>query len=43
MRSKSLELIKQMKDYIEEYYLQNREFQSTINIAKAVGIARGTA
>lgn len=43
MRSKSPELMKQIKDYIEEYYLQNRESPSTTKIAEAVGIARGTA
>ena len=43
MRSKSPELMKQIKEYIEEYYLQNRESPSTTKIAEAVGIARGTA
>lgn len=36
-------LMKQIKEYIEEYYLQNRESPSTTKIAEAVGIARGTA
>lgn len=35
--------MKQIKKYIEEYYLQNRESPSTTKIAEAVGIARGTA
>lgn len=35
--------MKQIKEYIEEYYLQNRESPSTTKIAEAVGIARGTA
>ena len=43
MRSKSIELMNQIKKYIEEYYLQYRQSPSTTKIAEAVGIARGTA
>lgn len=43
MRSKSPELMDEIKKYIEEYYLQNRHSPSTTKIAEAVGIARGTA
>ena len=43
MRSKSPELMSEIKKYIENYYLQNRQSPSTTKIAEAVGIARGTA
>lgn len=43
MRSKNPELMNEIKEYIEEYYLQNRQSPSTTKIANAVGIARGTA
>lgn len=43
MRSKNSELMNEIKEYIEEYYLQNRQSPSTTKIADAVGIARGTA
>ena len=43
MRSKSPELMSEIKKYIEDYYLQNRQSPSTTKIAEAVGIARGTA
>ena len=43
MRSKNPELMNEIKEYIEEYYLQNRQSPSTTKIADAVGIARGTA
>ncbi len=43
MRSKSPELMSEIKKYIEDYYLQNRQSQSTTKIAEAVGIAGGTA
>ena len=43
MRSKSPELMNEIKKYIEDYYLQNRQSPSTTKIAEAVGIARGTA
>ena len=43
MRSKSIELMNEIKKYIEEYYLQYRQSPSTTKIAEAVGIARGTA
>ena len=33
----------EIKKYIEDYYLQNRQSPSTTKIAEAVGIARGTA
>ena len=42
MRSKSPELMSEIKKYIENYYLQNRQSPSTTKIAEAVGIARGT-
>ena len=37
------ELMSEIKKYIEDYYLQNRQSPSTTKIAEAVGIARGTA
>lgn len=43
MRSKSPELMSEIKKYIEDYYLQNRQSPSTTKIAEAVGIARGTS
>lgn len=43
MRTKSQELMNEIKKYIEGYYLQHRQSPSTTKIAKAVGIARGTA
>ena len=43
MRSKNPELMNEIKEYIEGYYLQNRRSPSTTKIADAVGIARGTA
>ena len=43
MRSKNPELMNEIKEYIEAYYLQNRLSPSTTKIADAVGIARGTA
>lgn len=43
MRSKSPELMSEIKKYIEDYYLQNRQSPSTTKITEAVGIARGTA
>ena len=43
MRSKSPELMSEIKKYIEDYYLQNRQSPSTTKIAEAVGIARSTA
>lgn len=43
MRSKNPELMNEIKEYIEEYYLQNRQSPSTTKIADAVSIARGTA
>lgn len=43
MRSKSIELMSEIKKYIENYYLQNRQPPSTTKIAEAVDIARGTA
>ena len=43
MRSKSIELMNEIKKYIEEYYLQYRQSPSTTKIAAAVSIARGTA
>ena len=43
MRRKSPELMSEIKKYIEDYYLQNRQSPSTTKIAEAVGIARGTA
>ena len=40
MRSKSPELMSEIKKYIEDYYLPNRQSPSTTKIAEAVGIAR---
>ena len=40
MRSKSPELMSEIKKYIEDYYLQNRQSPSTTKIAEAVGIQR---
>ena len=34
MRSKSPELMSEIKKYIEDYYLQNRQSPSTTKIAK---------
>ena len=36
MRSKSIELMNEIKKYIEEYYLQYRQSPSTTKIAEAV-------
>ncbi len=36
MRSKSPELMSEIKKYIEDYYLQNRQSPSTTKIAEAV-------
>ena len=35
MRSKSPELMSEIKKYIEDYYLQNRQSPSTTKIAEA--------
>lgn len=42
MRSKSLELMKEICQYAEQYYLQNGISPSTTKIAEEVGISRGT-
>lgn len=43
MRSKSPELMKEVCEYAEQYYLQNGQSPSTTKIAEAVGVSRGTA
>jgi len=43
MRSKSAELMQQIRNYVEEYFFESEQYPSTTEIAKAVGIARGTA
>ena len=43
MRSKSLELMKAICQYAEQYYLQTGISPSTTKIADAVGVSRGTA
>ncbi len=43
MRSKSTKLMSEIKEYVEDYFLQNGHSPSTTKIAEAVGVARGTA
>ena len=43
MRHKSTELMEKIQTYVENYYKEYRHLPSTIDIADAVGIARGTA
>ena len=43
MRSKSPELMKEICQYAEQYYLQKGSSPSTTKIADAVGVSRGTA
>lgn len=43
MRSKSPELMKEICQYAEKYYLQNGISPSTTKIAEEVGVSRGTA
>ena len=43
MRSKRPELMKQIQDFAEQYYLNEGRSPSTSDIANGVGIARGTA
>ena len=42
-RDRIFDAVSEIKKYIEDYYLQNRQSPSTTKIAEAVGIARGTA
>ena len=42
MRSKSPELMKEICQYAEQYYLQNGISPSTTKIAEEVGVSRGT-
>ena len=42
MRSKSPELMKEICQYAEQYYLQNGTSPSTTKIAEEVGVSRGT-
>lgn len=42
MRSKSIELMKEIKDYVEAYYLSEYQSPSITKIAKKVGLARST-
>lgn len=42
MRSKSVELMKEIKDYVEAYYLSEYQSPSITKIAKKVGLARST-
>ena len=41
-RDRIFDAVSEIKKYIEDYYLQNRQSPSTTKIAEAVGIARGT-
>ena len=43
MRHKSIDLMKSIQEFIENYYMQNRHSPSTTEIAETLGIARGTA
>lgn len=43
MRSKSPELMKEICQYVEKYFLQNAISPSTTKIAEEVGVSRGTA
>lgn len=43
MRSKSIELMNEIKEFAENYYLEYAKSPSTSEIANAVGVARGTA
>ena len=44
MRSKSPELMSEIKKYIEDYYLQNRQSPSTTkNLLKLLELPEGTA
>ena len=42
-RDRIFDAVSEIKKYIEDYYLQNRQSPSTTKIAEAVGVARGTA
>lgn len=42
MRSKSIELMNEIKGYAEKYYLDNGVSPSTTIIAEEVGVSRGT-
>lgn len=42
MRSKSIELMNEIKEYAEKYYLDNGVSPSTTIIAEEVGVSRGT-
>ncbi len=43
MRYKSTGLMNSIKEFVENYYIQNRHSPSTTEIANELGIARGTA
>lgn len=43
MRSKNTDLMNQIKEFAENYYLEFSKSPSTSQIANAVGVARGTA
>jgi len=43
MRSKSIETMNKIKEYIERYYLDHYQSPSTARIAEGVGIGRSTA
>lgn len=43
MRSKSIETMNKIKEYIERYYLDHYQSPSTAQIAEGVGIGRSTA
>lgn len=43
MRSKSIEKMNQIKEFVEKFYMKEYRSPSTTEIAKQVGIARGTA
>ena len=42
MRTKDPELMKQILEYIEDYYIDHNASPSTTQIAEQMGIARGT-
>lgn len=43
MRSKNIDLMNQIKEYAETFYIEENRSPSTTEIANAVGVSRGTA
>lgn len=43
MRYKDPELMKRIRDFVDDYYAEEGRFPSTTEIGKAVGVSRGTA